>query len=100
MARVIQSNHHNYTSVVDRFRKIEPLTPWEDINEGEYYHIAPVLSYDRRDFRVTSKNNNMLVGILKEEGEKPRQYSFYKQEVSTRYLVKTMPINGKRYDLF
>ena len=45
----------------DRFR-IEPLTKWADIIEGETYHIGPTIIYPRRDFLCEHKETDRLVG--------------------------------------
>ena len=95
MARIKYKSGSNYSDLLESLKKIEPLTSWDDLKENEYYHIPPILSYDRRDFKITNKNSYMISGLLK-EGNKVRQGSFFRQEVSTRFLVKTTLLNERQ----
>jgi len=43
-----------------KLKDVPPITTWEDIQEGEIYHIPSLIFHERRDFIVLSKNERYL----------------------------------------
>jgi len=79
----------------DRFR-IEPLTKWADIIEGETYHIGPTIIYPRRDFLCEHKETDRLVGKMYDYLLKRWEPAIlYQYELSVRFLVKRQDINTR-----
>lgn len=73
------------TASLFEMRKHSPLTDWEDIKEGETYHLPPLLYNKRMDFVVLKKEDN-LIRIMK-DGSNYAQ-TLYKTDISTRFIVK------------
>lgn len=65
--------------------KHNPITDWEDIKEGEKYHLPPLIYNKRMDFIVLKKEDN-LIRIMK-DGSNYAQ-TLYKTDISTRFIVK------------
>ena len=87
----LDSSLYDYTRVT----KFKPITNWEDIKEGELYHIPPTILYDRRDFICNFKTDNTLKGKVKcyEKGIW-EDCTLYRSEISMRFLVKKEKINN------
>jgi hypothetical protein len=77
----------------NRMSSIKPLTAFEDIEVGETYHIAPIVIYDRRDFKVESKSWNTISGTVTYADGSTSYSTLYKTELSMKYLVKKQKIN-------
>jgi len=87
----LDSSLYDYTRVI----KYNPITAWDDIKEGEIYHIPPTIIYDRRDFICERKTDNAISGKIMEYEEgvwKP--CTMYRSEISMRFLVKKERINN------
>ena len=70
----------------DELKKLNPLTKWEDINEGDNMIIPPFWIYERRDINVLKKYDTFIfVEILNEMNKKT---SIFKSEISAKFLVK------------
>lgn len=77
----------------NRLTSLEPLTKFEDIEVGETYHIAPIVIYDRRDVKVESKGWNTIEGKVTHADGTVTHTTFYKTELSMKFLVKKQSIN-------
>ena len=42
----------------EQLQKIKSITPWEDVEVNKIYHIAPIISLERRDVIILEKNEN------------------------------------------
>lgn len=71
-----------------RFRKLEPLTNFKDIEIGVTYHIPPTIIYKRRDVIVENKIGNQIHGKVKFEDGNWEPVTLYESELSTRFLIK------------
>ena len=82
----------DYSDMCDRLKSVEPLTPWDSIQIGHVYHIPAILNYDRRDFKVDYKDDNKIQGQILSDGKsvKPYQYSFFRSELSSRFIVEKL----------
>ena len=80
----------------DRLTKINPLTEYDDIEEGALYHIPPIMVYDRRDFIVIQKTPSTLVGKMRFEDGVWKETTLYKSELSTRYLIKRKSLRNDK----
>lgn len=69
-------------------KKVEPLTKWDDIKEGEVYHIPPLAYNKRRDFEVIQKTNNniMRVKFL----DRDNFSTIYRTDTTSNFIVKKM----------
>lgn len=66
-------------------RKIKPITEWDDIKEGEYYHIPPLLYNKRFDFLVVEKKENSMK--VKKNGDNYNQ-TIFRTDITSRFIVK------------
>ena len=72
----------------DRFNKITCLTPYEEIEVGEEYHIPPTILYDRRDILVDEKTSRYIGGYVTYPDGSVEHQKLFAQELSIRFLVK------------
>jgi len=72
-------------------RAINPITDWEDIKEGETYHIPPLIYNKRMDFVVVKKEKNSMK--IKKDGIDYCQ-TLFKNDITTRFVVKKQKIYG------
>ena len=83
-----KNRQDHFIQLIDKLAKIEPITPWEDIKIGEVYHIPNIMCYNRADFIVSEKTRNYINGMIREEGGNWKNYSLFKAETRTKFLVK------------
>jgi hypothetical protein len=68
-----------------KLRNVEPITKWEDIKEGEIYHMPPLIYNKRFDFVVMEKGENHI---------KIRKFceffmqTIYRTDITSRFIVK------------
>lgn len=71
----------------EELQKLPSVTPWEDIKENEIYHIPPLITLERRDLHILSKNGNSAVYVRVGDKEK-KERTLYDSSVFARFLVK------------
>lgn len=86
--------HDHFIPFVDEILKLEPITPWESIKEGDVYHIPYIIAYKRADIIVTEKKRTYLNGMIREDGGDWKNYSLFKNEARAKFLVKKIKINN------
>ena len=52
--------HKTYAERQAAFKKVKPTTEWDDIEEGEFYHIPPILNEKRADWFVIAKDTHSI----------------------------------------
>lgn len=72
-------------------RKIEPMMNWEDIKEGESYHLPPLIYNKRTDFVVVEKKENTM--RIKRDGDDYCQ-TMFRTDITTRFIVKKRKLHG------
>lgn len=72
-------------------KKIEPMMKWEDIKEGESYHLPPLVFNKRADFTVVEKKENSM--RVKKKGDDYCQ-TMFKTDITTRFIVKKQKLHG------
>ena len=65
--------------------KLRYATPWEEIKEDNVYHIPPILTLNRRDVIIISKNDDEA--IYRKIGDK-ENHKMHKMSVFARFLIK------------
>ena len=88
------NRYDHFIPFVDSLSELESLTPWEDIHEGEAYHIPNLLAYKRADFIVNEKKRNYVNGLIREDGGEWKRYSLFRAETRTKFLVKKIQFNN------
>ena len=74
-----------------KLRKINPLTEWDDIKEGEIYHIPPLVYNKRMDFIVKEKKlNSMKIVRLGYE----YQQTMFRTDITSRFIIKKRELHG------
>ena len=72
-------------------RKIAPMMKWEDIKEGESYHLPPLVYNKRMDFIVVEKKDNSMK--IKKLGDEYPQ-TMFRTDITTRFIIKKQKIHG------
>ena len=85
--------HDHYMPFVGELSKLEPITPWEDLQVGDVYHLPNMLIFKRADYIITEKKSTYINGMIRENGGNWRNHSLFKSEVRTKFLVKKIKIN-------
>lgn len=66
-------------------RKINPMMDWNDIKEGEEYHLPPLVYNKRMDFVVVEKKENSM--RIRKHGDNYSQ-TIFRTDITTRFIVK------------
>lgn len=74
-----------------KLRQVNPMMNWEDIKEGEVYHLPPLVYNKRMDFTVVEKRENSLK--IKKAGDNYCQ-TLFKTDITSRFITKKQLING------
>ena len=74
-----------------RLRVVEPLMNWDDIKEGEWYHMPPLIFNKRFDFLVVEKSKN-TIRIMKRGDDYPQ--TMFRTDVTSRFIVKKWELHG------
>lgn len=86
-----KDNYYHFTALVEKLANVKRITPWEEVKEGEMYHIPKLLAFKRCDYFVHEKKSNFVNGIMKEEGSKEwKKYSLFREETRTKFMVKRL----------
>ena len=88
------SRYDDFTEVCAKLRKVNRITPWNDIMPGKLYHIPPIIIHDRRDFRVRWKNDNYATGRFKKADGEWEDGQIYRGEVSALFMVEVKRFNN------
>lgn len=68
-------------------QKLAYVTPWEDIKAGETYHVPPIITLERRDLRILTKDGDKAT--YRRIGDKDsEERKMHKTSVFARFLVK------------
>jgi hypothetical protein len=73
--------------VKEELQKIKRITPWEEVEVNRIYHIAPIVSLERRDLLILSKTGDEAEYRRIDDSEN-KQGKFHKTSVFARFLVK------------
>lgn len=78
-----------YTEICSKVREMKPITNFDDIKVGEYYHIPPFYYHKRRDIYVLEKKNGTIKCMTLTEGEKKPYVDYhYKTTFIIKFLIK------------
>ena len=73
-----------------KLERVRSLTPWEDIKVGQIYHIAPLVTLERRNIKVISKTDDEIT-YQKLGTTVPTESKMHKTSIFARLLVKFRP---------
>jgi hypothetical protein len=68
-------------------QKIKSITPWEEIEVNRIYHIAPIISLERRDVLITSKDTDEAT-YKRVDTNDEKEGKMHRTSVFARFLVK------------
>lgn len=71
-----------------KWRKVTPITPWENVKVDDVYHIPPVLGLKSRDIKVTVKTDTELSFSRVDEINENATGKFSKTSVFARCMIK------------
>ena len=74
-----------------KLKNVNPLMNWEDIKEGETYHIPPLIYNKRMDFVVVEKKKESM--RIRKLNDTYTQILF-KTDITTRFITKKQNIYG------
>ena len=71
----------------DQIATLKSVTPWEEIEENKVYHIPPIITLERREIMVLSKNDKTAtyrrIGDIEQ-----KERTMYKTSVFAKFIVK------------
>lgn len=68
-----------------KLKNIFKVSKWDDLKEGETYHVPPLLVLDRFDFNLIEKKDNLI--RVKKNGCSTIE-TIYKTDILTNFIVK------------
>ena len=71
----------------EELQKIKSITPWEKVEVNRIYHVSPIISLERRDLLITSKNENEATYKRVDDNEN-KEGKLHKTSVFARFLIK------------
>lgn len=72
-------------------KKIDPLIPWDDLNEGEWYHSPPYMYMPRFDFIIEQKESTFIK--IRKRGNNYSQI-VNKYELYVKFFCKRWQLTG------
>ena len=70
----------------EELQKIKSITPWENIQVNRIYHIAPIISLERRDIIITSKTDDEATYRRVDNGD-DKEGKLHRTSVFARFLI-------------
>jgi len=68
-------------------QKLPSVTPWDEIKANEVYHVPPLISLERRDLLILTKDGKKVT--YKRIGDtEQKERTMYDSSVFARFLVK------------
>ena len=71
----------------EELQKIKSITPWEDIEVNHIYHIAPIISLERRDVLILSKTADEAT-YKRVDGNDDKEGKMHRTSVFARFMIK------------
>lgn len=68
-------------------QKLKSVVPWAEIKANEVYHVPPLISLERRDLLILTKDDKKATYIRVGDTEK-KERTMYDSSVFARFLVK------------
>ena len=70
----------------EELQKIKSITPWENIQVNRIYHIAPIISLERRDIIITSKTDDEAT-YKRVDNNDDKEGKMHRTSVFARFLI-------------
>lgn len=78
---------HSIQELKTEFQKLRSVTPWDEVKADETYHVPPLLSLERRDLTILTKDGKKAT--YKRIGDtEEKERTMYDSSVFARFLVK------------
>ena len=71
----------------EELQKIKSITPWEDIEVNHIYHIAPIISLERRDVLILTKTADEAT-YRRVDGDDDKEGKMHRTSVFARFMIK------------
>lgn len=82
------------TYAYQRLRNNVPLIPWDQINEGEWYHCPPLLYNPRFDFLVVEKDEYKM--RIRKKGINNYYMTIWKSDTMSKMFTKAWNLTTTR----
>jgi hypothetical protein len=73
--------------IKEELQKVKSITPWEEVEINRIYHIAPIVSLERRDVIILSKTGDEAE-YKRVDDKENKKGKFHKTSVFARFLIK------------
>lgn len=70
----------------EELQKIKSITPWENVEVNRIYHISPIISLERRDILILSKNENEAT-YKRVDGDDDKEGKLHRTSVFARFMI-------------
>jgi len=70
----------------EELQKIKSITPWENVEVNRIYHISPIISLERRDILILTKNENEATYRRVDDNEN-KEGKLHKTSVFARFMI-------------
>ena len=71
----------------EELQKIKSITPWEDIQVNHIYHIAPIITLERRDVLILSKTADEAT-YKRVDSNDDKEGKMHRTSVFARFMIK------------
>lgn len=71
----------------EELQKIKSITPWGEVAENHVYHIPPIISLERREIMIISKNDDEAT-YRRIDDEEKKEGKMHRTSVFARFLIK------------
>ena len=71
----------------EELQKIKSITPWEDIEVNHIYHIAPIITLERRDVLILSKTADEAT-YKRVDSNDDKEGKMHRTSVFARFMIK------------
>lgn len=79
---------HSIQDLKAELYKMRYATPWDELKAGEVYHIPPIVSLERRDIKIITKEDNTVTYKRVDGTTTNEERKMHKTSVFSRFLVK------------
>lgn len=79
---------HSIQDLKAELYKIKHATPWDELEAGQIYHIPPLVSLERRDIKILTKDGDSVTYKRVDSTTVDEERKMHKTSVFSRFLVK------------
>ena len=71
----------------EELQKIKSIVPWSEVEENRIYHIPPIISLERRDVVILTKDDNEAT-YKRVDVDDNKEGKMHRTSVFARFMIK------------